>query len=104
MRIPFNDTVGTVLTISSAISVIQSPFRYGERAIQSPHSKLTNIGSMMRPAPAGAGAPTKKLALHGGGGSPLSWVLKRASRNAQQTAKNSTIAQPMLCHCAIVHR
>src|SRR5437764_13769638 len=103
MRIRFNDTVGTVLTIISAIPLIHTALRYGERASQSPHSKLTNIGSMISPAPAGAGAPLKKLAAQGGG-SAASWVLKRARRRAQHTAKNSTIAQPMLCSCAIVHR
>src|SRR5207244_377173 len=73
------------------------------RAIQSPHSKLMNIGSSNRPAPAGAGAPVKNPAAQGGG-SAASWVLKRASRSAQHTAKISTIAQPMLCQADIVHR
>ena len=82
----FSDTVGTVLIINSATPVIHTPFRYGERAIQSPHSKLTNIGSIKSPAPAGAGAPLKKFAIQGGGGPAVSWVLKRARRNAQQTA------------------
>ena len=82
----FNDTVGTVLTIISATPLIHTALRYGERAIQSPpHSKLMNIGSMISPAPAGAGAPLKKLAAQGGG-SAASWVLKRARRNAQHTA------------------
>src|SRR5580765_6654130 len=85
IRMRFNDTVGTVLTIISAMPLIHTALRYGERAIQSPHSKLMNIGSIMRPAPAGAGAPLKKLAAQGGV-SVTSWVLKRARRNAQHTA------------------
>jgi len=44
-----------------------------------------NIGSMISPAPAGAGAPLKKFAAHGGV-SLTSCVLKRARRNAQHTA------------------
>jgi len=43
-----------------------------------------NIGSIKRPAPAGAGAPVKNPAAQGGG-SAASWVLKRASRNSVQT-------------------
>ena len=39
-----------------------------------------------------------------GGGSAASCVLKRASRSAQQTAKISTMAQPMLCSDDIVHK
>ena len=89
IRTRFNDTVGRVLIIISAMALIHTALTYGERAIQSahppPHSKLMNIGSMRSPAPAGAGAPLKKLAAQGGV-SVTSCVLKRAKRNAQHTA------------------
>src|ERR1700736_619279 len=55
IRMGFNDTVGTRLIISSATPLIQTALTYGERAIQSPHSKLMNIGTSRRPAPPGAG-------------------------------------------------
>ena len=67
MRIGFNETVGTRLIISSAMPASHTALTYGDRAIQSPHSKLTNIGTSNRPAPAGAGAPVKKAAAQGGG-------------------------------------
>ena len=51
------ETVGIVLTISSATPATHTPFTYGERTIQSPHSKATNIGMITSPAPAGAGTP-----------------------------------------------
>src|SRR4030088_2244273 len=62
MRIGFSDTVGMRLIINSATPLIQTALTYGERAIQSPHSKLMNIGTIKRPAPPGAGTPLKNPA------------------------------------------
>src|SRR3954471_4530039 len=103
MRRRFSEKVGIVLTISKATMPIHTAFRIGERAIQKPHSKLANIGTLSSHAPADAGTPLKKFERHGGG-SAASCVLNRASRRAQRTAYNSTIAQPMLCSPDIVHR
>src|SRR3981081_2511271 len=64
MRIGFSDTVGMRLIISSATPLIHTAFTYGERAIQSPHSKLMNIGTIKRPAPPGAGTPLKYQGDH----------------------------------------
>src|SRR5438309_9297275 len=103
MRIRFNDTVGTLLIINSAIPVTVTAFRKAERNSQSPHSKLRNIGTMTSPAPAGAGAPVKNGAAYDGT-SPWVSVLNRARRSAQHTAKRSTIAQPRPCSPDNVHK
>src|ERR1700731_2064284 len=57
MRMSFSDPAGTRLIINNAPPLIQTAFTYGERAIQSPHSKLMTIGIINRPAPPGAGTP-----------------------------------------------
>ena len=82
----FNETVGTVLTIISAMPLIHTALRYGERAIQSAPFEADEHRHHHEPGAGRGRRAAEEIGRPSGGGSAASWVLKRASRNAQHTA------------------
>src|SRR5438477_255611 len=103
MRIRFNETVGILLIINSAILVIVMVFRKGERNSQLFYSKLRNIGIITSSASAGVGASVKNGVAYDGFSLEV-LVLKRVRCSAQQIAKSSAIAQPRSCRFDNVHK
>ena len=77
-------SIGWAMVLFYAVCCALRLARFNTQLAAEPPPWRSNFFSGV-PAPAGAGAPLKKLARQGGG-SAASWVLKRASRRAQQTA------------------